>query len=64
METKINADQFQKSCFPQAGVLGNILDMHIYFFTAQNMFPCQLLPSGTPVGWAGVGQRRERLPGL
>lgn len=32
METKINAGQFQKFCFPQASVLGNILDMHIYFF--------------------------------
>lgn len=37
---------------------------HLHFFTAWNMLPSQLLPSGTPVGSAGVGQRRERLPGL
>lgn len=39
METKINADQFQKSYFPQAGVLGNISDMHIYFLQLGTFFP-------------------------
>lgn len=58
METKINADQLQNSCFPQAGVLGNISEMHIYFFYSSE-YASLSAPTFWNTGGLGRGGPKE-----